>query len=162
MLKTIELRFPSGDVKEVVAFNFFYPYLDEEAMEAYYETEEGAERLKRSQENGFWSMHMDRDLVEKDFTSYLPTSQYDDTVLNCLDWFNISEYALTWYQHDLVLQRPVIRLKFSNAELTENDILISEENENYVRKVLAEVEYQWRRAEEDKNRDGWDEAEDDE
>lgn len=121
----------------VKASNFFEECFDEEAHDAYRNSEEGQARWDAACQNGDYAMCWLSGTIRDEFTSYKPSNNFDKTAINCCDSWTASEYALTIYQNGECLNRPVFRVKFDNAVLVGSDTELGEETEEYVYGILS-------------------------
>ena len=121
----------------VKASNFFEECFDEEAHDAYRNSEEGQARWNAACKDGDYAMCALSGTIRDEFTSYVPSNNFDETAANCCDSWKCSEYALTVYQNTMCLSRPVFRVKFDNATLADSDTELGEETEEYVYGMLS-------------------------
>ena len=137
------VRFNDGEkdrVHAVKASNFFEKCFDEEAHDAYRNSEEGQARWDAACKDGDYAMCWLSGKIQDEFTSYQPTNCFDETALCSYNSWTSSEYALTLYQHDHYEKRPVFRVKFLNAELSDSDTVTGPQTEAYVYDMLSRLD----------------------
>ena len=134
------IRFNDGEkdqVRAVKASNFFTKVLDADGYEAYRASEEGHARWEAARKDGDFAMCWLSGKIQDEFTSYQPTNCFDETALCSYNSWTSSEYALTLYQHDGYERKPVFRVKFLNAELSDSDTVTGPQTEEYVYDMLS-------------------------